>query len=498
MVATLALFLWPVVMIWLFLTRSSAVALSVSVIGGYLLLPGQTGFNLPMFPKLEKDSIPILMAGLVMLVGLRRDKMQEAGLSGLLPRTLTGQVLVLLMFVAAFMTTFTNMDRLVYGADTVLQGLGPYDAFSAALSTLITILPLLLARKFLYSPEHHRALLVVFAISGLLYTFLALVEILISPQLNRMVYGFFPASWAQHVRDGGYRPLVFLHHGLWLAIFFACALIAACGWLRLLRDGLSRWPVVLMILWIFTIMVLSNSFGALAIAILLAPVALFFTPRLQLLIAGVIAAAVLTYPLLRQADLMPVQPLVEAIRPYEPQRAASLQYRVNNEDILLEKATERFLFGWGGWGRFRVFDEETGRDISTTDGRWVIVLGQGGMARYLAEFGLCALPILILAWRRKRETVGLATSVLALVMAANLIDMIPNATSTPLTWLVAGALLGRLEYRVPVTAAGEVPLAAGPPQDLSLASGRVEGAYTRQTRRHDRKSSDAIPGKTPT
>jgi hypothetical protein len=112
-------------------------------------------------------------------------------------------------------------------------------------------------------------------------------------------------------------------------------------------------------------------------------------------------------------------------------------------------------------------------------------------------------------------------------MAANLVDMIPNATSTPLTWLVAGALLGRLEYRAPVpaTTAGELPLAAGPPErgppirprpalaatripaaGQPLAPGRIEAGYTRQTARHDRKAAQSAPadlprdisGKTPT
>jgi hypothetical protein len=34
---------------------------------------------------------------------------------------------------------------------------------------------------------------------------------------------------------------------------------------------------------------------------------------------------------------------------------------------------------------------------------------------------------------------------LALLLAINLIDMIPNATLTPLTWLIAGTLLGMAE-----------------------------------------------------
>ena len=34
---------------------------------------------------------------------------------------------------------------------------------------------------------------------------------------------------------------------------------------------------------------------------------------------------------------------------------------------------------------------------------------------------------------------------LALMLAANLLDLLPNATLEPLTWLMAGALLGQAE-----------------------------------------------------
>lgn len=34
---------------------------------------------------------------------------------------------------------------------------------------------------------------------------------------------------------------------------------------------------------------------------------------------------------------------------------------------------------------------------------------------------------------------------LALILAFNMIDLLPNATLTPLTWLIAGALLGYAE-----------------------------------------------------
>ena len=69
-------------------------------------------------------------------------------------------------------------------------------------------------------------------------------------------------------------------------------------------------------------------------------------------------------------------------------RARSLEFRFINEDRLLGRASERPLAGWGRFGRNRVYDEEGGYDVSVTDGRWIIVLGQFGILGFIAEFGL--------------------------------------------------------------------------------------------------------------
>ncbi|MCL4676893.1 MAG: hypothetical protein KJZ59_13005 [Pararhodobacter sp.] len=41
--------------------------------------------------------------------------------------------------------------------------------------------------------------------------------------------------------------------------------------------------------------------------------------------------------------------------------------------------------------------------------------------------------------------VPVAVSTLALILAVNLVDLLPNATLIPMTWLIAGALLGYAE-----------------------------------------------------
>lgn len=42
---------------------------------------------------------------------------------------------------------------------------------------------------------------------------------------------------------------------------------------------------------------------------------------------------------------------------FDGERVASVKFRFDNEEILGARARERVMFGWGGFGRNRVFDE---------------------------------------------------------------------------------------------------------------------------------------------
>jgi hypothetical protein len=129
-------------------------------------------------------------------------------------------------------------------------------------------------------------------------------------------------------------------------------------------------------------------------------------------------------------------------------RAQSLEFRFKNEDMLLKRAFERPIFGWGRYGRSRVYDSETGRDLSTTDGQWIIDIGEFGLLGFLTEFGLLSVCV----YRAARAGTRMRTSAdkvylaaLALIVSFNLFDLIPNSTLLPWTWLMAGSLLGQTE-----------------------------------------------------
>ncbi len=399
-----------------------------------------------MVPTLDKDVVPAIATFIAaMIVASRRAGREDPHiLSGWLPRVTLINICLAGLLLGVVGTVFTNADPVQLGPVTI-PGLRPYDAISLMLGAALSLLPFLLGRRFFGHPESHRILLRILVIAGAAYSLLALYEIRMSPQLNTMVYGYFQHKWNQHVRGDGFRPLVFLNHGLWLAIFLSSCILSAFVLSR--TEGEKRRTTYLLAAgWLLATLVLSKSLGALAITLLLIPVVLLLGTRLQLTVAALIAGMILFYPMLRGAGLVPVDRISSIAYSIDAGRGASLEYRLFNEDQLLEKAQQKPIFGWGSWGRNRIYDEETGHDESTTDGRWIIQVGMFGWVGYLGQFGALCIGIILLWWRSKSYEVTLATAGLAVVLAGNLIDLIPNAGLTPVTWLMAGALVGRIEF----------------------------------------------------
>jgi hypothetical protein len=160
-------------------------------------------------------------------------------------------------------------------------------------------------------------------------------------------------------------------------------------------------------------------------------------------VAVVLACLAVSYPVARGLDIIPTERLVEMAERIDPHRAQSLAFRFDNETVLLDRAREKPVFGWGSWGRNQIWDG-TGRLLTVTDGRWIILVGVGGWLMLLAEFGLLTWPIFLLWWR-SHAGVPVHVATLAVILAINMLDLLPNATLTPLTWLFAGGLLGYAE-----------------------------------------------------
>jgi hypothetical protein len=284
--------------------------------------------------------------------------------------------------------------------------------------------------------------------AGLIYSIPMLFEVRMSPNLQVWIYGFAAATdFVQTIRGGGYRPMVFMGHGL-IASFFMMTTAVASAALWRARVKLFQLPSTGLTAYLSGILILCKSFGALLYGIVLIPVVRWAGPRLQMRLAVFLASIALLYPALRSFDLFPTHSLLQAVYAVSDERGRSLEFRFNNEDKLLQRAFEKPIFGWGRYGRNRVYNEDSGRDESVTDGLWVITIGQYGLLGFLAQFGLLAIVVFRAASALEfsestKDAIFLST--IALIVATNIVELIPNSGLLPWTWLLCGALLGRAE-----------------------------------------------------
>ena len=272
-------------------------------------------------------------------------------------------------------------------------------------------------------------------IAGSAYSLLLLFEIRMSPQLHFWVYGYYPSDFIQEMREGGgFRPMVFMGHGL-IAAFFAMttAVASAVLWradVSVFRAVRPAWLAS----YLSIVLVLCKSGAALVYGTVLMPLVLWTRPRAQATVAVVLVALALSYPLMRIAEVFPTKELVEISMSINEGRANSLKFRFDREEQLLQRASERFLFGWGRFGRNRVHLEDwqgVAADASVTDGRWIITLGQFGLFGFLAEFGLLGLSVFYAAKNSdlpKRFAMWYFLGGLALLGAVNIVELLPNST----------------------------------------------------------------------
>lgn len=455
------LWCFPVVAAILFAKLPPLRALVVAMVGGYLLLPEKTGFDLPILPFVEKDAMVALSVLVAMMLALPKLKAQSPHLilPGWLPKSAVVNGLMACVIFGTLGTVLTNGEPLVFELITI-PALRLYDWGSLALSAVFLFLPFLLARRFLGHPDSHVLVMTVLVAAALGYSVLAIYEARMSPQLNIRLYGFFQHEWNQHVRGGGFRPIVFLQHGLWVSAFFATATLAA---LVLYRDQIEKKSFyALAAAWLLITIIVTKSLGVLVIALLLGPLLFLGSPRSHLITAAVLAGVVITYPFLRGAGLIPIEQISAWAHSIDPNRALSLSTRLFNEEQFLIHTQAKPLFGWGTWGRNFVYDAR-GITQNVADGYWVIAISTRGWVGYVGIFGLLAFGIIGLLMKAQAYQVGIATTGLALVLAGNLVDLIPNATLTPITWLMAGALVGRLEHgRITAKDGHPEPEPAGP------------------------------------
>lgn len=440
LIAKIALVLWPLISAITVSAQRPAVAGGLLLVGAILFLPTRVVFDFPAAPPLGREEIASL--SLLVLACIRYPRRFFSSRPGL-----GVESLIFVVIAGGIGTALTNSDPLAYGPRN-LPPVEAYDAVSDSVRDIVRyFVPFMVARVLFRSSRDLRDLLTIIAAAGLVYSLFIFVELRLSPQLNRWIYGFFPHSFHQSVRGDSYRPMVFMPNGLAVAQFMLLSTLSAgaLSAARLNRFGFSGQVVTT---YLAGVLVLCKSYASIAFGMLGVPVIALLSARTRIAIAAGLVSLFLAYPVLRGYDLFPTEKLVAAASVLSAERAHSLDYRFTNEELLLEKAQERILFGWGGFGRSRIYDERRGGLVTIVDGFWIIQLGQRGILGMLSIFGFIALPVL-LTYRRfdrihSRRDRSLMAS-LALIVSLLAIDLLPNGLFTYLPLVLSGALLGLVE-----------------------------------------------------
>lgn len=432
---------WPLVTLILFLMMPAPRAIFASLVAAYLLLPVDVGFDFPAIPTLDKGSIPNL-ATFILAMGMAKPGRFRW------PRSPVINILLLIYIFCPLLTGYTNRDAISIGS-VVLGGMTTYSSFAMVGEHLINVMPFILGAAMLGNERDHEALLRLMVLAALAYSLPVLVEVVKGPLFGSLIYGVDPGQyWAQQVRNGSFRAMVFLGHGLLVATFLGMSIVAAIGlWRSKARVlGFSAFGCAT---YLFIVLVLNKSAGALFLTILIAPLLALLPTRQFLRFALVLVMIIMAYPILRANDLVPVNTIESMATSYSAERGGSLAFRLKNEDVLLNHWRERPWFGWGANGRHRVFMVTywgSTQDITITDGTWIIALGVTGWAGYLSMFGLLCYPFLHVV-RARRQVISPATAAIVAMLLFNLLDLIPNSSLRPLTFLIAGALTGLVRVR---------------------------------------------------
>jgi hypothetical protein len=391
---------------------------------GWLFLPPSRGVNLPGLPQFTKE---FSVSYAVMLGVLLTDSSRLMSL-----RLKPIDIPMLIWIVSPLPSSVTN-------------GLGAYDGISGIYFNLFVFgVPYFLGRIFIRTPKDVQTVAIWFVIAGLIAAPMALWESRMSPHLNESVYGYRAAKFHMAKRMGGYRPMLFMRHGLEVGLWMATSsAVALWLWLtssKQIKIMSFRLPTATTVVLITTI--LSRSLGSLILLAGTTTTALFVrsTGLRFALIALVLVPTV--YLSVRISNVWGPEQLTAIIASFDADRAKSLEARLGQEVDIAQHALKKPLFGWGGNNRFRPTDDFG--DVIPVDGMTTITFGKTGFVGLGAFIGFTALPSILVILRIRRRDITSAiwapTIGIMLGLAIFSIDMMFNAFYTPLHIIGFGVL----------------------------------------------------------
>ncbi len=386
------------------------------IFGGFLFLPVTASIEVPIFTDYSKPSAPAYVA-------------------------LLGTLIFHHHLLFSFRPKWFDIPMVVWLVwqfpPSVANGHGLYDGLYQSLHFLVVwVVTYFLARCYFTRPEHLREVVVAVVASGLIYVPLCLFELKMSPCLHLWIYGRYPSPFFDMVRLGGYRPVVFLQHGLMLG-FFMCAAAFLSGWLWWFRreaklQKIGRvsigWAAGLLI----PMALLTRSSGALMIFSFLFGLVLLSGGgkwKWVLVVAVVMAPAYMAARLTEMTNGRFMIDITNALISSEHGREGSLIARLAQEDHEIILIRQKPITGWSNW-------------CPGQDQLWLLLARNTGLptiGAWLLTFSLPLMLVLASDLRRRRDLLVFGVP-LGLVLSGWVMDGLFNGMLNPM-WLVSAAAL---------------------------------------------------------
>jgi len=320
---------------------------------------------------------------------------------------------------------------------------------SPTLNQIVTWgMPYLLGRLYLTSLDGLRQLAIGIYAGGLAYIPFTIIEGFRGPILHQMVYGVNAfEDWGQARRMGGWRPVVFMQHGLMVGLWMMTAALVGfwlwqTGALKKFQGRNMKTLVIVLII-AFLLCRSTGAYSLFAMALIVLFCAKQFKTSLPLLL---IIGYIIFYLYLAASGQFSSAEVISFITQlFGEERASSLAFRFRNEEILGDKARLRFLFGWGDSGGNRVYNEY-GDDVSVTDSLWIIAFGVNGVVGLVSLFSSLLIPVVALCFKYPARTWSnpkvAPAAILGITLAMYAFDSVLNAMTNPIFMLIAGGISG--------------------------------------------------------
>ncbi|MBI1375471.1 MAG: hypothetical protein GC159_22380 [Phycisphaera sp.] len=385
--AIVALILWPALVLLLFLTLPQRKAIIWAFLLGVMFLPQKVTIFINGLPDIDKRAMTVIAPSVFAAAALLRQPFTY--------RLRWFDWPMIVWCLLPFATSLSNELPILEGISAVFA------------QTIIWGIPYAIGRIFFNDLRGIHELAHATYCAGLIYLPLCWIELRLSPQLHMIVYGFHQHSFAEHVRWGGYRPMVFMEHaimvGCWMA-FCTIMGVAISMPKRLLRDssGLLR-AGTLLALFVTTILckvvfVIVLLFAGMVVLTL----PFLFKSRVPL---AILIAAPIIYIGTSHFSYVTDLAIEWSSAVFSPERVDSLRIRLTSERLIVSRAMQRPVLGWGRFGRHlgeeRVEDDNmTYFYLDTPDGKvrvipdafWVNTIGQWGLTGLVAMIAFMLLP----------------------------------------------------------------------------------------------------------